>query len=114
MSFATFELYNLMLKVFCMFIGSRLLILVLDFGRLYKMMDVLHRCKVQDVDFPTFFSNPPNSTAYRTECQKVLNVLMTQGMYEDAYLFGHSAGLDLSHIVLKQVCVYCWQQPFNL
>ncbi|PVD19335.1 hypothetical protein C0Q70_19822 [Pomacea canaliculata] len=75
---------------------------VLDFGRLYKMMDVLHRCKVQDVHFPTFFSNPPNSAAYRTECQKVLNVLMTQGMYEDAYLFGHSAGLDLSHIVLKQ------------
>ncbi|KAK7503511.1 hypothetical protein BaRGS_00005050 [Batillaria attramentaria] len=76
---------------------------VLDFGKLHRMVELLHRHQVSDVTVADFFDDTPNSQSYNLECQRALECLMAQGAYEDAYAFGQSAGLDLSGVVLKQV-----------
>ena len=81
---------------------------VLDFGHLHKMLDILHKHQVMGVHLPHLFTHTPaQSPAYQDQCQKALDCLMAQGMYEDAYTFGQCAGLDLSAVALRHVRLLC-------
>ena len=80
------------------------LLVVLDFGHLHKMLDILHKHQVTGIHLPHLFTHTrAESQAYRDQCQKALDSLMAQGVYEDAYTFGQCAGLDLSAVVLRHV-----------
>ncbi|XP_076465994.1 spatacsin-like [Babylonia areolata] len=76
---------------------------VLDFGQLHKMLRVLHQRQVRDVHLSHLFSGASSQHLYLQECHRCLESLIAQGLYEDAYTFGHCAGLDLSGVVERQL-----------
>ncbi|XP_070207763.1 spatacsin-like isoform X2 [Littorina saxatilis] len=77
---------------------------VLDFGHLHRMLEILHKNQVTNAHLPHLFVDKPEQRkAYLSECQKALESLMAQGVYEDAYTFGQCAGLDVSAVVLRHL-----------
>lgn len=80
----------------------------MDFGKLLKMVDILHRNRIDSVHFQTFFNNLSSSEAFQAECQKALEALMAREMFEEAQIFAQSTGLELAGITLRQVKIVLW------